>query len=396
MAQHAHLPDLKVDDLGEAFLADFAGTLPASLDEPAALPPGSAPAASECLSEDEVLGFAAGQLRVRQVRRVDEHLARCSTCSQLLTELLGELAGPTAANAPLVPCVFPPATQVAQRFVIERLIGRGGMGEVYAALDLKRRRTVALKTVLAERCDSRRAMTCLARELRALRAIQHPNVCRAHGMGVHRDGSSPGCSLRFIVMDYIEGETLGQRLRRDGALPLGRALLVGRQILLALEATHRAGLMHLDIKSDNVLLSAASEPGAILIDFGLARQVRPGEAGRKRRCSPRGTLSYMAPEQLLGQPLGPHTDVFGFGVVMYELLTGAHPFFSRPSSACEPEALLETRALRADELPLRPSRALEGMSPSLDAFVASCTEPDPRARFSDAAAALRDFDSLAS
>ena len=381
-------------NLGLALL-DCADRLPTIFSEP--VPSADTEAlASDCLSEDDLLGFAAGQLKSHEIQHIDEHLARCSLCARVITDVLGELTPPSAAHPLLVPCVFPPATKVAQRFVIERLIGRGGMGEVYAALDLQSGQVVAIKTVLAERCDSRRAMSHLVGELDAARAIEHPNVCRARGMGVHVDDGAPGTACRFIVMDYIDGETLGARYRREGALPRGQALSVARQILLGLQAIHAAGIVHLDVKSDNVMLRASRAPHAILIDFGLARPARPDRSEPERNRSPCGTVSYMAPEQLLRQPLGPHTDVFGFGVVMYELLTGAHPFCERPASALGDRDRLETRALRENELPIRPARLFEGLPARLDDFVAICTQPDPQRRFADATTALRFLDSLVS
>jgi serine/threonine protein kinase len=351
---------------------------------------------AECPSEDDVLSFTNGQLDAAHVLGIDEHLARCSSCSRVVTDLLSELAAPSGTHPMLVPCMFPPATQVAGRFSIERLIGRGGMGEVYAAVDQRHGRTVALKTVLATHCDSRRAMMRLVAELRATRRIRHPNVCRARGMGMHTHDAANGMCCRFIVMDYIEGETLGQRTRREGVLPLPEALRVGRQILLGLEASHAAGVVHLDVKSDNVMLRAGSESRAVLIDFGLACTTPAGTFQPRPQGSPRGTPSYMAPEQILNQPVSPHMDVFGFGVVMFELLTGQHPFRSRQRSPIGPSELLETRALRAEELPLHPALTLGSLSKRLDDFVAACTEADPHHRIPNAATALAHFDSLGS
>jgi serine/threonine-protein kinase len=375
---------------GEAFIQDLAETLPTCLRENLPWLVASEPVGSECLSEDEVLDFTSGQLAGEHVRRIDEHLGECHVCSRLVTEMLGELAERSSTHAVLVPCVFAPSTLVGGRFEIERLIGRGGMGEVYEARDTQRGRTVALKTVLAARCDSPRAMARLSGELHATLALEHPNVCRAHGMGVHVESEPNGVSCRFIVMEYIEGETLGQRTRREGAPPLGEALSIARQLLLALHAIHRAGIVHLDVKSDNVMLRAGAEPHAVLIDFGLARPTLSNLHTPTRHQSPLGAALYMAPEQLARHPVGPHTDVFGFGVVLYELLTGVHPFQVHQASS------LEARTLRENELPLRPSRALDSISEPLDELVAGCTQPDPSSRISDAAAALRYLDAFVS
>lgn len=373
----------------ETFLHDFADTLPTCLREN--MPPlAPDPFGSECLTEDEVLNFTGGQLAGEQIRRIDEHLGYCSTCSRLVMDMLGDLAEQSTTHPVLVPCVFEPSMKIAGRFVIERLIGRGGMGEVYEAWDLKRRRTVALKTVLAASCDSRQAMTRLAGERRATLELEHPNVCRADGIGMHTEGGANGIRCRFIVMEYIEGETLKQRTRREGTLPLRQALAIARQILLGLQAIHQANIVHLDVKSANVMLRAGAEPRAVLIDFGLAQPILSDDLTPTRPCSPRGTASYMAPEQLASQPVGPRTDLFGFGVVLYELLTGTLPFKVRHGS------VLETRTSCEKPLPLRPSRVLGSISAKLDDLVAGCTQPDPRNRFPDAATALRYLDALVS
>jgi serine/threonine protein kinase len=392
MQRTSRTPAPQPVDVRRSILSDVSETLPSLLREPpteaVALPHSQS---ADCLTEDDILSFTAGSLDTRQVRRIDEHLGDCNTCSRLVTEMLGELAGPSATHPqfPLIPFVFAPATRVANRFAIQRLVGRGGMGEVYEALDLQRQRTVALKTVLAARSDSRQAMARLTLELHATRLIEHPHVCRAHDMGVHDDGAPGGLWLRFIVMEFIEGETLGQSVRNAGALPLPEARAIARQILLGLQAIHAAAVVHLDVKSDNVMLrEGPGQPHAVLIDFGLARAIVQGTVLPRRVRSPAGTVSYMAPEQLLNQPVGPHTDVFGFGVVLFEILTGTHPFSDHPCS------LAATRTLREAELPLRPSHVVSGISPELDDFVATCTTADPCHRFADATTALKHFDSL--
>jgi eukaryotic-like serine/threonine-protein kinase len=161
--------------------------------------------------------------------------------------------------------------------------------------------------------------------------------------------------------------------------------------LLGLKAIHAADVAHLDVKSDNVMLHDNShEPHAVLIDFGLARAAAAGAPLPDCPRSPAGTVSYMAPEQLRNQPVGPHTDVFGFGVVFYELLTGLHPFAARERSS------VELKTLREDELPLRPARVSSSVPVEIDDFVAACTRADPAARYPDAAAALQQFDQLRS
>lgn len=363
----------EVSDTLPSLLLDSSGPLTADLEQSLA----------DCLSEDDVLNFCDGKLALHKLWRVDEHLSQCNLCSCLVADTLGDYAKPASAHPqfPLVPIVYAPGTRVAGRYVIQRLIGRGGMGEVYEAFDLRHRCSIALKTVLATRCDSRRAMARLKLELRVGRRIRHPNVCRVYETGTHESGDT--LLMRFITMDLVEGETLGQRLRARGALAPGAALAVGRQVLEALAATHAAGVLHLDVKSDNVMLR--EEPGslrAVLIDFGLARYAPPGGPASTGGRRPAGTVSYMAPEQLLEQPMGPFTDIFGFGVMFFELLTGNHPV------ALHSETVRPPQRVRSAGLPLHPARAAAGVSAELDRFVAICTHADPLRRFPGAAAAL--------
>jgi eukaryotic-like serine/threonine-protein kinase len=373
-------------------LSEVASRLPILLREPADEgSPVAGPGASDCLSEDDVLSFAAGGLKRVQIRRIDEHLGRCGTCSRLVTDVLGEDATSPSTNEafPLVPFVFAPSSVVDDRFAILRPLGRGGMGEVYAALDLERQQVVALKTVRASRCDSRRAMAELAHELRAGGSIEHPNVCRIHATGVHEQHGLERLCVRFIVMDYIDGVTLGQRVREHGALPPAEARSIARQILLGLEAIHSGRIIHLDVKSDNVMLhSPLGVQRAVLIDFGLARATAARGVAARRVERPIGTPSYMAPEQLRGEALGPHTDVFGLGVVLYEMLTGRQPFAGARG------ALDVARAARESELPLRPAAIVSHVSLDVDAFVATCTRASARDRYPDARTALTHFDQI--
>jgi hypothetical protein len=373
-------------------LSEVASRLPMLLREPAGGDaPLTVPCASDCLTEDDVLSFAAGGLERTHVRRIDEHLGRCGTCLRLVTDVLGEVAPASSTHDafPLVPFVFAPSSVVANRFAILRPLGRGGMGEVYAALDLERQHVVALKTVRAARCDSRRAMAQLAHELRAGGSIDHPNVCRIQAAGVHEQHGLDRLCVRFIVMDYIDGVTLGQRVREHGALPPADAQSIARQILLGLDAIHSGRIVHLDVKSDNVMLqSQRGAQRAVLIDFGLARAMAaPGVAARRAR-GPMGTPSYMAPEQLRGEALGPHTDVFGLGVVLYEMLTGRQPFAGARG------ALDVARAARESELPLRPAAVCSQVTLDIDDFVATCTRPSASDRHPDARTALKHFDSI--
>jgi serine/threonine-protein kinase len=264
------------------------------------------------------------------------------------------------------------------------------MGEVYQALDGRRGHSVALKTVPLTRWDSREAMQRLVSEAHLAQRIVHPNVCRTYeGLA---DGSlSDGASARYVVMEYVEGSVLADRLRAHGALGISEAWRLGREVLSGLEAIHRAGILHLDLKADNIIVRAREGcPRVTITDFGLARAISPEGMLTTDPCRTEGTLSHMAPEQFLGGPLTPATDIFAFGVTLFELLTGRLPF---PSPNVRAHGL-QSRSTTNTRLLLR---QLTSDLPSLMVdFVARCLESSPAQRYADATAALKVFDELLS
>jgi TolB-like protein/Flp pilus assembly protein TadD len=210
---------------------------------------------------------------------------------------------------------------------IARLIGAGGMGEVYAAVDTRLDRTVAIKVLpehVASDPDRRKRFE---REARAVSSLNHPHIATLHDVGEHG-------GRYFIVMELVEGRALDDLLRR-GKLPLGEALAYGGQIARALDAAHRSGIVHRDLKPANVMITSS---GAKLLDFGLAKledePKAPGPAAvTEQRSSPLttegtvlGTAQYMAPEQLEGRAVDARADIFSFGSILYEMLTGTRAF----------------------------------------------------------------------
>ena len=205
------------------------------------------------------------------------------------------------------------------------LLGVGGMGEVYRARDTRLDRPVAIKVLSAAARNDRALRERLEREARSISQLQHPNVCTLFDVG-HESGTD------FLVMELLEGETLADRLRR-GPLPVAEALSVAIKIAAALDRAHSRGIVHRDLKPGNVMLTP---DGPKVLDFGLAKDIVARRAPGTDSATPTslmtsegtivGTLQYMAPEQLEGKPVDERSDVFAFGSVLFEMLTGSRPF----------------------------------------------------------------------
>ncbi|TDI36337.1 MAG: serine/threonine protein kinase [Acidobacteria bacterium] len=255
-------------------------------------------------------------------------------------------------------------------------IGAGGMGEVYKAHDTRLDRTVAIKVLPEELSDNPELRERFEREARAISSLNHPHICTLYDVGCE-DG------VDFLVMEYLEGETLAERLQR-GALPLDEALRYAIQIADALDNAHRHGVVHRDLKPGNIMLT---EAGAILLDFGLA-SLRKGYGGQaslssvSTRAKPLtekgailGTFQYMAPEQLEGLEADARTDVFTFGAVVYEMLTGKRAFEG------ESQASLIAAILEREPTPLS---SLQPMTPpALERTVSKALAKEPDRRWQD-------------
>jgi hypothetical protein len=204
------------------------------------------------------------------------------------------------------------------------LAGAGGMGEVYQARDTRLDRTVAIKVLASGHTRDAAARQRFEREARTISALSHPHICPLFDIG-HHEGAD------YLVMEYLEGETLAARLSR-GKLPLDQVLNYGIQIADALAASHRTGIIHRDLKPGNIMLTKA---GVKLLDFGLAKPRQAVMTGQTETALRQpltdaglivGTLQYMAPEQLAGHEADSRTDIFSLGTILYEMLTGRHPF----------------------------------------------------------------------
>jgi serine/threonine protein kinase len=333
--------------------------------------------------DDEILDYVGGQRAEEDLTRMDAHLDACKVCRELMHHVLQGMAqswpgdGHDSADASTT---FVAGNVVSSRYVIRSFLGRGGMGEVYEAFDRLMDRRIALKTMLCTAGDRARAGRRFKEEVRNAQRVGHPHVCRINDLHEHEGTFGP--PLPFFTMEYVDGERLGNRLL-EGPLPLEDVRVIAHQLLDGLRAAHQRGVLHLDFKSDNVLLRRHGDtPDAVIMDFGLSRVL--GSESKLRTSDRRqfaGTLPYMSVEQLeCREELGPATDIYAYGVVLYEMLTRSLPF--------EGDSLGAVLLKQLNERPAPPSRHVPGLSPALDRFVLNCLKSDPRLRYRDAGEAL--------
>ena len=269
-------------------------------------------------------------------------------------------------------------------YEITGAIGAGGMGEVYRARDTRLERIVAVKILpdhLADRAELRERFE---REAKTIASLNHPHICVLHDIG-QQDGTD------FLVMEYLEGETLAERLKK-GPLPLDQVLQYAIEISDALDKAHRKGITHRDLKPGNIMLTKS---GTKLLDFGLAKLRGPQAAVASLSALPTegsnltaqgtilGTLQYMAPEQLEGKEADARTDIFAFGVVVYEMATGKKAFEGKS------QASLIAKILDSDPPPIS---SLQPMTPpALDRVVKTCLAKDPDDRWQTASDLRREL-----
>jgi serine/threonine-protein kinase len=254
-------------------------------------------------------------------------------------------------------------------------IGAGGMGEVYKACDTRLDRIVAIKVLPTHLADRPELRERFEREAKTIASLNHPHICVLHDIG-HQDG------IDYLVMEYLEGETLAQRLVKGG-LPLEQVLRYAIEISDALDKAHRKGVTHRDLKPGNIMLTKS---GTKLLDFGLAKlrqEVAPANVPLSELPTAKdpltaqgaivGTLQYMAPEQLEGKEVDARTDIFSFGAVVYEMATGRRAFEGKS------QASLMVAILERDPVPMS---SLQPMTPlALDRVVKKCLAKEPEKRW---------------
>jgi serine/threonine-protein kinase len=367
-----------------------------------------------CLDDDTISNFVSGVLAPAQVASVNEHARGCERCRRLIGTLLASparndvalrataatRAEPVAVAGAAAPHEPAPESDVqrlmralgqrdadrlgqllAGKYRLDRELGSGGMGVVYEALNTWTKRRVALKLLRPHFSKDAEMVRRFMREARAASRISHPNVVDILDLGQDGDGAL------FMVQEFLVGRTLRQRLDADKTLPEAEARAILLPIMDALAAAHSLGIVHRDVKPENIFLaerettapaSEPREPGKetvpTLIDFGVAKRAAPDSLDPQTTGHPIGTPLYMPPEQLRAQDdLDGRADVWAIGVVLFEALAGRRPFDATNPSDVIAQVLMK----RAPPL----SSVAPGVSPSLASLVERALEADRERRF---------------
>ncbi|HKY31246.1 MAG TPA: protein kinase [Candidatus Polarisedimenticolia bacterium] len=308
---------------------------------------------------------------------------RCDGCGALLgpdartgswadapTEAPSGAAGSAASGARAAVS----APDLGPRYQILSVLGEGGMGTVYKARDRELDRLVALKVIRPDLASRPEIVDRFKREILLASQVTHKNVLRIHDLGEAGE-------VRFISMQYVEGSNLAYVLRRDAALPLERALPLVRQMVEALQAAHDAGVVHRDLKPQNILIDESGHP--YIADFGISRSIEAGSTMTDTGAVI-GTIDYMSPEQARGDAVDHRSDLYSLGVILYEIFTGSLPFQGSNSLSVMMKRITEDAPSIRQARPQLPAW--------LSAIVARAMQRDPAARYGSAAELLRDLD----
>jgi tetratricopeptide (TPR) repeat protein/predicted Ser/Thr protein kinase len=275
--------------------------------------------------------------------------------------------GPRTAQA-----AFEPGTVLSERYEIIEVLGEGGMGAVYRAKDRETNRFVALKTIRAEMADSRDMLARFKQELVLARQVTHRNVIRIYDLG-----ESNG--IKYITMEFVEGEDIHTLLKKRGKLPATEAVEIIEQVCRALEAAHAEHVIHRDLKPQNIMREHTGR--VVVMDFGLART---SVSSMTQTGALVGTMEYMSPEQALGSDIDTRSDIFAIGLILYELLSGKGPYAA--------ESAVASLVKRSQERAVPVSVIEAGVPRALSDIVSKCLERDREQRYQTVSAVLADLD----
>ena len=261
------------------------------------------------------------------------------------------------------------------RYHVESLLGSGGMGKVYKARDRELERTVAIKVLRPDLMTDSMALQRFKHELLLASSISHPNILRIHDLGEYK-------GIKFISMAYVDGGDLTQVLRKEGRLPLDRVLNIMRQLAAALAAAHGVNVVHRDLKPQNILMGSADH--IYVTDFGIAKTLESDRTSVTRTGAVLGTPLYMSPEQVEGKPLDHRSDLYTYGLILYEMLTGVLPFSG--------DTTFQLMYQRVHQLPKRPELVIPDLPPYLSRICLKCLEKDPANRYQSANEILVDLE----
>jgi len=261
------------------------------------------------------------------------------------------------------------------RYHVESLLGSGGMGKVYKARDRELERIVAIKVLRPDLMTDSMALQRFKHELLLASSISHPNILRIHDLGEYK-------GIKFISMAYVDGGDLTQVLRKEGRLPLDRVLNIMRQLAAALAAAHGVNVVHRDLKPQNILMGSADH--IYVTDFGIAKTLESDRTSVTRTGAVLGTPLYMSPEQVEGKPLDHRSDLYTYGLILYEMLTGVLPFSG--------DTTFQLMYQRVHQLPKRPELVIPDLPPYLSRICLKCLEKDPANRYQSANEILVDLE----
>jgi tetratricopeptide (TPR) repeat protein/predicted Ser/Thr protein kinase len=300
----------------------------------------------------------------------------CSKCGSSLSDLFETLTVGTLGQAGSeAPPPLHPGQIFDRRYRIIEEIGRGGMGQVFKAEDTELGITVALKIIRTRLSSDPRFIDRFKKEMLLARAISHENIIRLFDLG-------EAGGTKYISMEYIRGEDLKEFLRSSKTLSVETVVHIARQIAEAVRVAHAKGIVHQDLKPSNIMVDHAGR--VYVMDFGLAKAVHAAKTGQAGEGG--GTPQYMSPEQAGRGEVGPASDIYSFGAVLYEIATG-RPVF-------EAETRAEYMKKHVEERPARPRQANRHLPKSLERIILKCLEKDPALRYPDMAAVLADLDKV--